>query len=330
MEHRQFGTTDLHTSIIGFGAWGIGGPAMAGPIPIGWGEADDSNSVVALELAIDRGMNFIDTADFYGLGHSEELIGRVVGNRHDLLVATKVGHRLESGGGIATDYSRDHIMRSCEGSLRRLRRDRIDYYQLHSARLVHLEQGDCVDAMERLREQGKIRYWGLSLNTFSPAPEAEYMMRRRIGHGFQLVLNIINQRAVPLLAPMQAAGYGIIVRMPLQFGVLTGKFTGNARFPANDHRSFRLTPEILRLALSILGDLHPLTDRYATTLTSLALSFCAAFPEVSTIITGIKTPTQAQENSQPFVEIEERDMLFLTTTIRHRMLEVVALMERQG
>lgn len=330
MEGRRFGTTDMLTGIIGFGAWGIGGPAMAGSTPIGWGEADDTVSLAALERALDLGMNFIDTADFYGLGHSEELIGRVVGGRADVLVASKVGHRLEPGGRIVTDYSRDHIMRACEASLRRLRRDSIDYYQLHSARLSHLEQGECIDAMERLREQGKIRYWGLSLNTFHPAPEAEYLLRLRLGHGFQLVLNIINQRAVPLLAPMQAAGYGIIVRMPLQFGVLTGKLSSSTTFPPNDHRSFRLTTEILSLAMSILDDVRPLKDRYTTTMTGLAISFCAAFPEVSTIITGIKTPAQADENCRPYADISESDMGFLTTAVRHRMLEVVGLMERQG
>jgi len=89
MNYRRFGTTDLHISEIGFGAWAIGGPAMAGDIPIGWGDIDDRTSISALKKSLDLGINFYDTADFYGLGHSEELIGKVFGNRHDVIIATR-------------------------------------------------------------------------------------------------------------------------------------------------------------------------------------------------------------------------------------------------
>ena len=109
MKERQFGNTDLTVSEIGFGAWGIGGPAMAGDVPIGWGNVDDSVSVKSLKTAVDRGMNFIDTADFYGLGHSEKLIGSTFGKSSDVLIATKVGHRLAKDKSIYLDYSKDHM-----------------------------------------------------------------------------------------------------------------------------------------------------------------------------------------------------------------------------
>ncbi|MDX1740397.1 MAG: aldo/keto reductase, partial [Rhodothermales bacterium] len=239
---NPLGATDLDISRVGFGAWAIGGPAMAGDTAIGWGETDDDESVRALETALDRGITFFDTADFYGLGHSEELIGRVIGNRPDVAVATKVGHRLNPDGSISLDYSKSHILAACEASLRRLGRDRIDLYQLHSARVEHLEAGECVEAMERLTEEGKIRYWGLSLNTYKPHPEAGMMMDRGIGHSFQLVLSVINQRAVDIIRRASSLGYGIIARMPLQFGLLAGRFDPGSRFARNDHRSFRLTP----------------------------------------------------------------------------------------
>ncbi|MBE0559083.1 MAG: aldo/keto reductase, partial [Proteobacteria bacterium] len=168
MDHRTFGATDLDVSLIGFGAWAIGGPAMAGTTPIGWGDVDDHVSEQAIHTALERGVTFFDTADFYGLGHSEEILGRVLGNRPSVVIATKVGHRLQDDGSIALDYSKRHILEACEGSLRRLKRECIDLYQLHSARVSHFEAGECLEALEGLREEGKIRYWGLSLNTFHP------------------------------------------------------------------------------------------------------------------------------------------------------------------
>lgn len=330
MEQRSFGSTDLRVSLIGAGTWGIGGPAMAGTIPIGWGDIDDRVSIAALERALDRGVTFFDTADFYGLGHSEELIGSVLGNRPDVVIATKVGHRMGGDGAFATDYSASYVIAACEQSLRRLQRDRIDFYQLHSARLSHLEQGECVEAMELLRTQGKIRAWGLSLNTFQPAPEAEYMMRLRLGQGFQLVLNIINQRAVPLLRAMQAAGYGVIARMPLQFGLLTGKFTPASRFAENDHRHFRLRPEILSEALAALETIWPLAEKYRTTRAGLALAFCASFPQVSTIIPGIRTPAQVDENTAPLARLFDEDLRWLTAAQAEPMAELMTLIEAGG
>jgi aryl-alcohol dehydrogenase-like predicted oxidoreductase len=227
MQYRKFGNTDLLVSEIGFGAWAIGGNAMVGTTPIGWGKADDNESITAIHKALDCGINFFDTADFYGLGHSEKILGKTLHNQNDVIIATKVGHR-NINETIQLDYSKQHIINACEQSLQRLQIEAIDYYQLHSARLSHFETEECVAAMEFLQKQGKITYWGLSLNTFYPEPEANFMMQHKIGEGFQLVYNIINQRANTLLTTMQQNNYGIIARMPLQFGLLTGKFTLNS------------------------------------------------------------------------------------------------------
>src|SRR2546423_975599 len=253
MNHRKFGKTDLQVSEIGFGAWAIGGEALVGEIPIGWGNTDDTTSEQAIQAAIRAGINFFDTADFYGLGHSEQLLGKLLAGHKEIILASKVGHR-SINDQIVLDYSRNYILLACENSLKRLKREAIDYYQLHSARLEHLENGECVEAMELLKKQGKIRYWGLSLNTFHPQPEAEYMIRNGIGDGFQLVFNLINQRALNLLKPASEAGFGLIARMPLQFGLLTGKLNPDSKFHQGDHRSFRLTPEILKKTLRMLNE----------------------------------------------------------------------------
>jgi aryl-alcohol dehydrogenase-like predicted oxidoreductase len=330
MEMRRFGESDFSVSVIGFGGWAIGGPAMAGSLPLGWGNTDDAVSKLALGRAKDLGINFFDTADFYGLGHSEELIGSIFGNRDDVLVATKVGHRIRPDQTVALDFTKQHILKACEQSLRRLRRRTIDHYQLHSAKLPHLEQGECIEAMELLRASGKIRSWGLSLNTFRPEIEAAYLMDRKLGNGFQLVLNAINQRALPVLERASTLGYGIIARMPLQFGLLTGKFSRETRFPADDHRSLRLRPDVLARAMDGLEELWPLADRYEVSRTVLSLSFAASSSGVSTVIPGIRTPEQAEANTAGIVQLSADDMEFIRDLYRRRFSAVVDLMQQAG
>jgi aryl-alcohol dehydrogenase-like predicted oxidoreductase len=330
MEKRKFGNTDLQVSEIGFGAWGIGGPSMAKEIPIGWGEVNDDLSKQALKESFDRGINFYDTADFYGLGHSEKLIGEVFGNSDEVVVATKVGHRLGEDSPVILDYSKEHILNAAEQSLKRLKREAIDYYQLHSAKVSHLEEGECVEAMEKLQKEGKIRYWGISLNTFHPEPEAEFFFNHNIGNGFQLVLNIINQRAVKLLSDAKEKGYGVIARMPIQFGLLTGKFDKNTRFEKNDHRYFRLTPDVLSKSLDYLEDVWPIAEKYNTTKGALALSFILSFPEVSTVIPGIKTPEQAEKNTSGLVKLEEEDKKYLQKLYDDKFEELLQYMEENG
>lgn len=330
-ERRHFGRTSLQTSVIGFGAWAIGGPAMAGTLPIGWGPADDATSLRALERAREQGIDFFDTADFYGLGHSEELIGRAFGGRTDVVVATKVGHRLNDDGSIRLDYSRAHVEAACDASLRRLRRHAIDLYQLHSAKVKDLEQGECLETLERLRERGKIRYWGVSLNTFDPAPEAEWLMRHGAGDAVQLVLNVLNQRAVPLLCALAEQGYGVIARMPFQFGLLTGRFTRESRFPPNDHRSFRLRPEVLAELLGILEtDVWPVAERSGLSRTELSLAFCAGFHEVSTVIPGIRTPEQAETNAAARLSLGAAEHAALRAAFEDRLGSLVESLRRAG
>ena len=330
MEYRKFGNTELQVSTVGFGAWGIGGPAMAGDIPIGWGKVDDHLSVKALKKAFDQGINFYDTADFYGFGHSEELIGKTFGNRGDVIIATKVGHRLKNDGSIFLDYSKKYILEACNSSLKRLKRETIDYYQLHSARVEHLQQGECIEAMEQLQKEGKIRYWGLSLNTFHPEPEAHFLMERNLGYGFQIVFNIINQRGLPVIREINEAGYGIIARMPLQFGLLTGKFNKNTRFGKNDHRAFRLPPPLLSKSLDALEPIWKKVYESNFSKTAFALSYILSFKEVSTVIPGIKTPEQAKLNTSGIIRLSKKDLDFIQNLYNEKFTLLMELMEKQG
>ena len=307
MNYRKFGNTDLTISEIGFGAWGIGGPAMVGDLAIGWGDVNDETSIKALKKSFDLGIIFFDTADFYGFGHSEELIGKVFGNRDDVIIATKVGHRLENEN-IILDYTKAHIIKSCDESLKRLKQEQIDFYQLHSAKLEHLIDGQCIEAMLDLQQKGKIKYWGISLNTFNPYPEAEFLIDKNLSQGFQLVLNIINQRSLKLIKLASEKGYGIIARIPLQFGLLTGKFKKGTRFDKNDHRHFRLPPQFLVELIDALDDVWRISEKYNVDKTTFALSFIMNHPGVSTIIPGIKTPEQAEKNTKSLIKIDEEDM----------------------
>lgn len=330
MQYRKFGKTDLLVSEIGFGAWGIGGNAMIGNIPIGWGKADDDISIAAIHKALDCGINFFDTADFYGLGHSENLLGKVLSKEKNVIFATKVGHR-NINETIQLDYSKAHIINACEESLKRLQIDAIDYYQLHSARLQHFETEECVAAMELLQQQGKIKYWGLSLNTFYPAPEANYMIQNKIGDGLQLVYNIINQRANEVLKIAAQHSYGIIARMPLQFGLLTGKFNATSNFNKDDHRSFRFNAAILKNVIEILNEkIWMLCSKYSISKTTLALSFILSYEAVSTVIPGIRTPQHVVDNTNTIVELEKRDIEWMEQVFLNDFKSVVDEMEKLG
>jgi aryl-alcohol dehydrogenase-like predicted oxidoreductase len=328
MNYRKFGNTDLLVSEIGFGAWAVGGGAMIGNTAIGWGDADDAISLKAIQAALDAGINFFDTADIYGLGHSEELLGKTIGNR-DIIIATKVGN-VSRNEQFTVDYSREYVLKACDASLKRLKRDVIDYYQLHSARMQHLQNGECIIAMEELQQKGKIRYWGISLNTFDPLPEAAFFIKNRWGNGFQLVLNLLNQKTLPLLKESFDNGYGVIVRMALQFGLLTGKFDNAADFASNDHRKNRLTKEVINVSNDALQPVWALCKKYNCSKTQLALSYILSYPEVSTTIAGIRTAEQVQLNTTGLFQLDKVDIEMIEQLGEIDFISVMKLIQQQG
>jgi len=329
MQYRKFGNTDLLVSEIGFGAWAIGGGAMIGNTAIGWGDTDDNVSIKAIHAALGTGINFFDTADIYGLGHSEELLGKIIGNKKELIIATKVGN-VSRNDQFTVDYSKEYILGACEASLKRLRREAIDYYQLHSARVQHLQNGECLAAMQQLEQQGKIKYWGISLNTFDPLPEADFFIQNKIGNGFQLVLNLLNQKTLPLLKRSAEDGYGVIVRMALQFGLFTGKFDNGINFSANDHRKNRVTKNVIDASNKALNPVWALCKKYNCSKTKIALSYILSYPEVSTIIAGIRTPEQVQLNTTGLFQLDSDDRLMIEQLGATDFVQVMDLIQKQG
>lgn len=328
MQYRKFGNTDLMVSEVGFGAWAIGGDATIGNTAIGWGPSDDHTSVEAIHAALDAGINFFDTADIYGLGHSEELLGKALGNK-EVIVATKVGN-VSRNNEFTVDYTKNHILNACEQSLKRLKRTVIDYYQLHTARLRHLQDGTCIEAMQILQQQGKIRYWGLSLNTFAPHAEAGFCMENNLGDGFQLVLNIINQKALGIARQAAANGYGVIARMPLQFGLLAGKFSADIKFPVTDHRHNRLTPEIIEGANNALEPVWKLCSKYNISKAQLAISYVKSYTEVSTVIPGIRTKEHVMANTHNLVQLPAEDLRWIESYASTALGPFMAAIEKQG
>jgi len=331
MNYRAFGNTNMQVSEIGFGTWAIGGSANVGGVEIGWGPSDDAESIAAIHAALDAGINFFDTADFYGLGHSEKLLGQTLANKKEILIASKVGQKIGLDGKIQIDYTKQYIIDACEQSLKRLKRDTIDFHHLHVARMPHLENGECIEAMQQLQQQGKIRYWGISLITFNPFPEADFFFDNNLGNGFQLVFNLINQKALPIVEAAAAKGYGIIARMPLQFGLLSGNIQPTTVFAADDHRSYRLVPGIIEKVITILEDhVWQLLEKYQTTPAGLALSYVLSYKEVSTVIPGIRTPQHVALNTNHIVALEKADQQYLRQLYENQWQHVMQMMEKQG
>ncbi len=329
MNYRKFGNTDLLVSEVGFGAWAIGGGATIGNTAIGWGDVNDKESKKAIFAAVDAGINFFDTADIYGLGHSEKILGETIGSNKEMIIATKVGN-VARNNEFTTDYKKDYIITACEQSLKRLQRETIDYYQLHTARLQHLQAGECIEAMQHLQQQGKIRHWGLSLNTFEPEPEAHFLIEYDYGSGFQLVLNLLNQKALPLLKMAGAVGYGIIARMPLQFGLLTGKFDNEINFADNDHRKNRLTKQVIEASNKALQPVWLLCKKYNCTKTELAISYVLSYAQVATVIPGIRTAKQVTDNTTNLFQLSNEEIMMIEKLGQSELNTVLQLIQKQG
>jgi aryl-alcohol dehydrogenase-like predicted oxidoreductase len=296
MQYRQLGRTELRVSEIGFGAWAIGGPAEASGTPLGWGRTSDDESLAAIRRARDLGVNFFDTADSYGFGRSESLLGIVLSRkRQDAVIATKVGNVRTSSGALMKDFSRQHIFHAVDGSLKRLRTDYIDLYQMHNPTPEDLRRGDIQDAMEVLQDSGKIRFWGVSVST---PEEGIDIINQGWGHTLQVLYNILNQAPAKELFPLaKERGYGIIARVPLASGLLTGKFSGNTGFPADDIRQNFLTPRRLQEALERVDEAKAIIGGTARTLCEGAIRFVLANDAVSTCIPGARNVRQVETNA---------------------------------
>jgi aryl-alcohol dehydrogenase-like predicted oxidoreductase len=295
MHYRKLGNTGITVSDIGFGGWAIGGPANADGTPYGWGRANDDESLAAIRRARELGVTFFDTADSYGFGRSESLLGIVLSRkREDVVIATKVGVARDAEGKLRKDFSRAHILHSVDGSLKRLRTDFIDLYQLHNPTLEELQRDDIQEAMDRLQEAGKIRFWGVSITT---PEEGLEIVKRGWGYTLQVLYNVLNQAPATTLFPLaKEKGYGIIARVPLASGLLSGKFRPDTTFPADDVRQNFLTPKRLEEVLPRIDEAKSIIGGTARTLTEGALRFVLANDAISTTIPGMRNVRQVEMN----------------------------------
>jgi aryl-alcohol dehydrogenase-like predicted oxidoreductase len=282
-------------SEIGFGAWGIGGRTVG---QTSYGDTDDRTSLDALSEALECGITFFDTSSAYGNGHSEALIGQAFGpRRQQVIIATKAGY---GSWDRPPDFSAAAIVASAEASLKRLRTDYIDVFQIHNAPLEILKSVELLAALRTLEESGKIRAWGAS--TKSPA-EAMEVVRELEAPVVQVNFNMMDVRAVTsgLMDEALARGTALIARTPLCFGFLSGTIDRSTKFPPGDHR---LGWSRAQLDNWIDGAQDLLTAVSATPGSQgaqSALRFCLSFPAVSTAIPGILTPVEAQENARASV-----------------------------
>ena len=245
MQYRMLGRTGLRVSEVGFGAWAIGGPAKLGELEIGWGEVDDAMSLRAIEAAYDAGVTFFDTADVYGAGRSEVLIGKALKSKRDrVVIATKVGNRTSAGGEWVKDFSKQWISQAIDASLTRLGMDCVDLYQLHSGSDTAQYRDETFEALEALKAAGKIRYYGISVG---PCAHGPWVIRNTPADTIQVVYNMLEREPEAELLPLaQARGIGIIARVPLASGLLSGAYTTFTRFAENDHRTFNRARALAR------------------------------------------------------------------------------------
>jgi len=301
MQYVKLGKRGPKVSTVGFGAWAIGGK--------NWGKTDDKVSQNALHSALDQGVTFIDTADVYGFGHSENLIAEVIRERgkNDVVIATKAGNDFyfakqeddQGYGPIQQNYKKDYIIYAAEQSLKRLGVDALDILQLHSGNLENLEKDDPWEALSILKQQGKILHAGWSVQSFKETDHALLLDRHHeLIDCIQVRYNLLEREAEKLLFPKALEyGIGVIVRIPLVFGFLTGKFSRESRFGEDDHRRFNLSPEKLDHYLDQLEQMKPLYHKYPDqTMAQVSLRFCISHHACHTVIPGAKTPSQVEDN----------------------------------
>jgi len=298
MRIRTLGKTGIRVSEIGFGCWAIGGPAALGKTQIGWGRVDDGDSLRALQTAFDSGINFYDTADAYGGGHSEELVAEAFAKRRSqVVIATKGGNITDANGEWRKDFRGDFLVRRFEESLRRLRTDYIDLYQLHTPRTDdQLEQAlSAAQALDRLIEQGKLRAYGISV---AKPEDGLKQIEAGFGDSIQTHYNLLEREAERELFPRAVqTRVAIISRVPLAYGFLTGKFTKETRFGRDDHRSHTLSPEKIAEWVDKTDRLKPIAADLGISLAQLALQYILAQEAVSVAIPGAKTENQVRQNA---------------------------------
>jgi aryl-alcohol dehydrogenase-like predicted oxidoreductase len=294
MQYRELGRTGWKVSASSFGAWAIGGT---------WGKVDDRESMEALHRAVDLGLNFIDTADVYGDGHSERLIAQLKKERsEEIIVATKAGRRLDPH--VADGYNRQNLTGYVERSLRNLDTETIDLLQLHCPPTEAYYRPEVFGILDDLVQDGKIRFYGVSVEKVEEAIKAiEFPNVQSV----QIIFNIFRQRPADLFFNLaRAKRVGILARVPLSSGMLTGKMTPQTQFESDDHRTFNRQGESFDkgetfsgvdydLGLQAVEELRALVPE-GWTMAQFALRWILMHETVSCVIPGAKRPAQVEDN----------------------------------
>ena len=296
MKYRTLGKTGYSVSEISFGAWAVGGS---------WGDVNDDESLAAMRRALDLGVNFIDTADVYGDGRSEKLIAKLLKERPgQITVATKAGRRLNPH--VAEGYTPENIEAFVDRSLKNLGVDSLDLVQLHSPPTGVYYMPALFDGLERIQKKGKVRFWGVSVEKVEEGLKAiEYDGVASV----QIIFNCFRPRPAGLLFEQtQKRNVGVLARVPLASGLLTGKMSKETTFPADDHRNFNRHGEKfdvgetfsgvedLDAGLAAVDELKAVVPAGAS-LAQFALRWILMHDAVTCAIPGAKRPDQAESNA---------------------------------
>ena len=295
MDYRPLGRTGWSISSISYGAWAIGGDA--------WGKTDNAESMRSLHRAVDLGVNFIDTADVYGDGHSERLIGRLRRERKDeIIVATKAGRRLDPH--VAEGFTRKNLRAFVERSLRNLDTDAIDLLQLHCPPPDVYDMPEVFGILDDLVADGMLRFYGVSVERVEEALRAT---RHPNVQSIQIIFNMFRLKPAEELFPVvREKQIGILARVPLASGLLSGKLRLDSTFEPRDHRNYNRNGESFDVGETFSGvdydaglraveELRALVPHDAT-MAQLALRWILMFPEVSAAIPGAKNAEQTEDN----------------------------------
>jgi len=294
VNYRELGRTGWRVSTVSFGAWAIGGT---------WGSVDDRESLSALHRAVDGGVNFFDTADVYGDGHSERLLAQLKRERSEkIIIATKAGRRLDPH--VASGYTIENLTAFIERSLKNLEVEALDLVQLHCPPTEVYYRPELFAALDDLVRRGKIRHYGVSVEQVEQALKAiEYPAVQTV----QIIFNIFRQRPADLLfSEARKRQVGILARLPLSSGMLAGKLTLQSQFEPDDHRAFNRHGEAFdrgetfsgvdyETGLQAVEELRGLVPA-GMTMAQFALRWILMFDAVTCVIPGAKRPGQVEEN----------------------------------
>jgi aryl-alcohol dehydrogenase-like predicted oxidoreductase len=320
MKHRNLAGTDLSLSEVGFGVWSVS--------TNWWGEVREEDGISLLKKAFEKGITFFDTADSYGEGYGEEMLGKALGNRRkEIVIGTKFGYDLDAPREARhqerpQDWSPAFVKAACDKSLARLQTDYIDLYQMHNSRLTAIQRDDTVAALDDLRDAGKIRHWGVAVGPdIGWIEEGEYTLRNRKVPA-QIIYSVLEQDpADRFITAATESNVGVFCRVPHASGMLDGTYTKDTEldtmpFDADDHRSYRRM-QWLKQSIEKLRKIDFLIAGKSATVGQIAIKFCLTPPIMASCVPTITNEQKLDEyvaapdtDELPVAELENLSVLY--------------------